>query len=75
MKDELETSTAAKLATVQNEGGKDVTREIEYYNLYMIVSVGYHVKSKHGVEFRRWASKVLRQYVLQGYAVNQWKSL
>ncbi len=71
LKEELESSTVAKFATVQNERGRTVTREIEYYNLDMIISVGYRVKSKRGVEFRRWANKVLKQYVLQGYAVNQ----
>ncbi len=71
LKEELDGSTVANYATVQNEGGRDVTREIEYYNLDMIISVGYRVKSKRGVEFRRWANKVLKQYVLQGYAVNQ----
>ena len=71
LKEELEPSTVAKFATVQNEGGRSVTREIEYYNLDMIISVGYRVKSKRGVEFRRWANNVLKQYVLQGYAVNQ----
>ena len=71
LKEELEESTVAKFATVQNEGGRTVTREIEYYNLDMIISVGYRVKSKRGVEFRRWANQVLKQYVMQGYAVNQ----
>ena len=49
LKEELEESTVAKFATVQNEGGRAVTREIEYYNLDMIISVGYRVKSKRGV--------------------------
>ena len=71
LKEELEESTVAKFATVQNEGGRAVTREIEYYNLDMIISVGYRVKSKRGVEFRRWANNVLKQYIMQGYAVNQ----
>ena len=64
-------STVAKIATVQNEAGRDVLRNIEYYNLDVIISVGYRVKSKRGVEFRRWANSVLKQYILQGYAVNQ----
>ncbi len=71
LKEELEPSTVAKFATVQNEGGRSVTREIEYYNLDMIISVGYRVKSKRGVEFRRWANNVLKQYIMRGYAVNQ----
>ena len=66
-----ESSTVAKFATVQNEAGRDVLRDIEYYNLDVIISVGYRVKSNRGVEFRRWANSVLKQYVLQGYAVNQ----
>lgn len=45
-------------------------RNVEYYNLDMIISVGYRVKSKRGVEFRKWANSVLKQYILQGYAVN-----
>ena len=64
-------STVAKFATVQQEGNREVTREVEYYNLDVIISVGYRVKSKRGVEFRRWANSVLKQYILQGYAVNQ----
>ena len=70
LNEELDFSTVAKFATVQNEGGRKVTREIEYYNLDVIISVGYRVKSKRGVEFRRWANSVLKQYILQGYAVN-----
>ena len=70
LQEELDFSTVAKFATVQNEGGRKVTRKIEYYNLDVIISVGYRVKSKRGVEFRRWANSVLKQYILQGYAVN-----
>jgi hypothetical protein len=62
--------TVAKFATVQTEGTRAVSREIEYYNLDMIISVGYRVKSKRGVEFRRWANNVLKQYLIKGYAVN-----
>ena len=51
--------------------GKTQTRQIEYYNLDMIISVGYRVKSQNGVIFRKWANKVLKDYLLQGYAVNQ----
>ena len=69
-KEELDASTVAKFATVQQEGNRDVERNVEYYNLDMIISVGYRVKSKRGVEFRRWANSVLKQYILQGYAVN-----
>ncbi|MCQ2521680.1 MAG: virulence RhuM family protein [Lachnospiraceae bacterium] len=70
LKEELDNSTVAKFATVQNEGGRDVERDIEYYNLDVIISVGYRVKSKRGVESRKWANSVLKQYILQGYAVN-----
>ena len=72
LKEELsaDNSTVAKFATVQIEGEREVERNIEYYNLDVIISVGYRVKSKRGVEFRKWANSVLKQYILQGYAVN-----
>lgn len=63
-------STVAKFATVQVEGEREVLRNIEYYNLDVIISVGYRVKSKRGVEFRKWANSVLKQYIIKGYAVN-----
>ena len=63
--------TVAKFATVQTEGARAVSREIEYYNLDMIISVGYRVKSKRGIDFRRWANNVLKQYLIKGYAVNE----
>lgn len=64
-------SVVAKFATVQKEGNRLITRNIEYYNLDMILSVGYRVKSSRGVEFRRWANKVLKDYLLRGYSINQ----
>ena len=72
LKEELEVgeATVAKFATVQKEGDREVVREIEHYNLDVIISVGYRVKSKRGVEFRKWANSVLKQYILKGYAVN-----
>ena len=70
LQEEVDLSTVAKFATVQKEGERDVERRIEYYNLDMIISVGYRVKSQRGVEFRKWANSVLKQYILQGYAVN-----
>ena len=72
LKEELsvDNSTVAKFATVQIEGEREVERYIEYYSLDVIISVGYRVKSKRGVEFRRWANSVLKQYILKGYAVN-----
>jgi len=64
-----EISTCAFFAQVQNEGGRMVKREIAYYNLDVIISVGYRVKSKQGTQFRIWATKILRDYLLKGYAV------
>ncbi|TNE78750.1 MAG: DNA-binding protein [Bacteroidetes bacterium] len=64
-------STVAKNATVQIEAGRSVKRDIEYYNLDAILSVGYRVNSKQGTQFRIWATNVLRDYLLKGYAVNQ----
>ena len=63
--------TVANFATVQNEGERLVERDVEYYNLDVIISVGYRVKSKRGIEFRKWANKVLKQYILKGYAANE----
>ena len=72
LKEELSgMATVAKFATVQKEGGRDVVRQVEYYNLDMILSVGYRVKSRRGVEFRQWANKVLKEYLLKGYAINR----
>lgn len=51
--------------------GKTQTRLIEYFNLDMILSVGYRVKSKHGIAFRKWATGILKDYMIQGYAINQ----
>lgn len=71
-KEELDKdSTVAKFATVQNEGGRTIRRNIEYYNLDVVISVGYRVKSKNGTKFRQWANKILKDYMLKGYAVNQ----
>ncbi|MDR2977661.1 MAG: virulence RhuM family protein, partial [Streptococcaceae bacterium] len=72
LKEELsEIPTVAKFATVQNEGERTVTRQVEYYNLDMILSVGYRVKSSEGVYFRRWANDVLKKYLVKGVAVNE----
>lgn len=71
LREELDFSTVAKFATVQVEGKRNVSREIEYYNLDMIISVGYRVKSNRGIAFRRWANRVLKEYIIRGYAVNQ----
>jgi hypothetical protein len=64
-------ASVAKNATVQIEAGREVKREIEYYNLDAILSVGYRVNSKQGTQFRIWANSILRDYLLKGYAVNQ----
>ena len=71
LKEELDDSTVAKFATVQKEGNRKVTRDVSYYNLDMIISVGYRVKSKNGIIFRKWANQILKDYMLKGYAVNQ----
>lgn len=66
-----EKATIAKIATVQKEGTRKVEREIEYYNLDLILSVGYRVNSKRATQFRIWATQTLRQYLLDGFVVNE----
>ena len=66
----LADSTIANFATVQNEGKRHVERQITYYNLDMIISVGYRVHSYRGVQFRIWATKVLKDYIVKGFALN-----
>ncbi len=68
MKEELDNSVVANFATTASDGK---TYWVEHYNLDMIISVGYRVKSNRGVEFRKWANKVLKQYIIQGYAINE----
>ena len=79
-------STVANFATVQNEGDRQVERNIEYYNLDVIISVGYRVKSLRGTQFRIWANSVLKEYIIKGFAMdderlkgnsggNYWKEL
>ncbi len=70
LREELENdnSAVAKFATTANDGK---TYNVEYYNLDVIISVGYRVKSKNGIIFRKWASKILKDYMIKGYAVNQ----
>lgn len=63
-------STVAKFAMVQKEGERLINREIDFYNLDVIISVGYRVKSEQGVKFRKWATEHLREYLVQGYAIN-----
>ncbi len=62
--------TVAFFATVQNEGDRKVERNIAYYNLDMIISVGYRVNSHRGVQFRQWATQVLKEYMIKGFALN-----
>ncbi len=65
-----EESTVANFATVQSEGDRQVTRNITYFNLDVIISVGYRVKSLRGTQFRIWANSVLREYLIKGFAMN-----
>lgn len=67
--------TVAKNATVQKEGTKSVARQIDYYNLDVIISVGYRVKSNNGVIFRKWATSVLKEYLLKGYVLDEGRTL
>ena len=66
----LRAATVAKNTTVQREGEREVSREIEYYNLDVIISVGYRVKSLRGTQFRIWANNVLKEYMIKGFAMN-----
>ena len=63
----------AKFSVTQSEGGRTITREVAHYNLDVIISVGYRVKSKRGVEFRQWATKILKQYLIEGYAISEYR--
>ena len=63
-------ATVAKFATVQTEGNRQVSRDIEYYNLDIIISVGYRVKSLRGTQFRIWASSILKEYMKKGFALD-----
>jgi hypothetical protein len=73
LKNIFETGELDKNATVQIEGDRSITREIEYFNLDAIISVGYRVNSKKGTQFRIWANNILKQYLIQGYALNEQK--
>jgi hypothetical protein len=67
---ELDSSTCAKIAQVQKEGSREVKRNIEYYNLDMIIAVGYRVNSKQATHFRIWATNVLKEYIIKGFAMD-----
>lgn len=64
-------STCAKFAQVQKEGNREIKRQIQYYNLDVIISVGYRVNSKRGTEFRIWANKILKEYLIRGFSINE----
>ena len=68
LKEELDNSVVANFATTASDGK---VYQVEHYNLDRIISVGYRVKSRRGVEFRRWANDILKQYILNGYAINE----
>jgi len=70
-KELTEGATVRKFRTVQTEGSRQVTRDRDHYNLDMIISVGYRVNSKRGVQFRQWATQRLKDYLVQGYAINE----
>lgn len=68
---ELDISSIEESSVVQIEGNRKVNRRIKIYNLDMIISVGYRVKSQRGILFRKWANKILKEYLIQGYSINQ----
>lgn len=63
-------STVSKMETVQNEGGREIKRQIEYYNLDMIIAVGYRINSKQATHFRIWATNILKEYIIKGFVMN-----
>lgn len=67
----LKDATVRKFRTVRQEGNRSVTRTLEFFNLDVIISVGYRVNTIRGIQFRQWANKVLKDYLLRGYSVNQ----
>ncbi|MCM1195964.1 MAG: virulence RhuM family protein, partial [Roseburia sp.] len=72
---ELDSSTCSFLEQVQIEGNRHIKRKINCYNLDMIISVGYRVNSKRGILFRKWATSVLKQYMMNGYAISEKRCL
>jgi len=69
--EELDSSTISKMETVQKEGKREVKRVVEFYNLDMIIAIGYRVNSKLATQFRKWSTSILKQYLIDGYAINQ----
>jgi hypothetical protein len=63
-------ATVANFATVQTEGTRQVNRDVEYYNINAIIAVGYRIKSPRGVQFRKWANEILKEYMRKGFALN-----
>ncbi len=68
LKEELDSSVVANFATTATDGK---TYKVDYYNLDMIISIGYRVKSNHGIAFRKWANSIIKNYIVQGYAINE----
>lgn len=68
-------ATVRKFRTVRIEGGRSVNRNLDYFNLDVIISIGYRVNTKRGIQFRQWANKILKEYLLRGYSINQRVSL
>jgi prophage maintenance system killer protein len=66
-----ENLTCAKIAQVQDEGGRTIKRNLKYYNLDLIIAIGYRVNSIRGTEFRMWANKILKEYLIKGYSINE----
>jgi hypothetical protein len=64
-------STIRNFRIVRQEGNREISREVDHYNLDMIISVGYRVNSKRGIQFRQWATKMLKDYLIEGVAINQ----
>ena len=74
--DELDSiSTCANFAQVQIEGDRRITRQVKHYNLDVIIPVGYRVKSKNALVFRKWANNILKEYLLKGYVINDNRTL
>ena len=70
-KELLKDATCAKIAQVRNESDRTIRRNIEHYNLNLIISVGYRVNSHRGTQFRIWANEILKEYLVKGYAINE----
>ncbi len=68
---ELDNSTCSILEQVQNEGQREVKRKIKVYNLDLIIPIGYRVNSRRGIEFRKWTSSILKEYMVKGYTINK----